>query len=120
EIAALREAVKTSQDNYFRGLVCGVFYNIGDAEAATPLAKELAEAQEADGSVSGAKTSITRSSGKSLLIETTSIAILNWLHDDKAFSGNTEKAIRWLTEQCQNGRFGSTQGTVLALKAILA
>jgi alpha-2-macroglobulin-like protein len=66
--------------------------------------------------VGGASTSITQSSGDSLLIETTSIAVLVWLHDDSLFVRNTEAAIQWLTTRCKEGRFGSTQATVLALK----
>ena len=32
---------------------------------------------------------------------------------------NVEKGIKWLASACQDGRFGTTQATVLALKAII-
>lgn len=55
----------------------------------------------------------------SLDVEATSIAILAWLHEER-FAGNVRSAVEWLAAQCQDGGFGSTQGTVLALKAIIA
>ncbi len=78
----------------------------------------LASKQSKDGSVSGALTSITRSGGTSLLIETTSLTVLAWLNNDK-YSGNVEKAIQYIVSNCQSGMFFSTQGTILALKAII-
>lgn len=67
-----------------------------------------------------AKTSITRSGGDSLLIETTAIAALCWLNEKQAFGANIRRAIDWLATRCKDGKFGSTQATVLALKAIIA
>jgi hypothetical protein len=55
-----------------------------------------------------------------LLIETTSISILTWLNDVGSNGGYIERAMRWLATRCKDGKFGSTQGTVLALKAIIA
>jgi uncharacterized protein YfaS (alpha-2-macroglobulin family) len=87
-------------------------------EEAGALMKKLAGMLTDDGYVDGAVTSITRSGGDALRIETTSLAILAWLRDD-AYTGQVEKSIMWLTERCKDGRFGSTQSTVLALKAIV-
>ena len=61
----------------------------------------------------------TTSGGQALDIETTSLALLAWLKDP-AYAGQVEKAMKWLAESCKAGRFGSTQSTVLALRAILA
>jgi len=69
------------------------------------------------GVVVGAATSITGSGGESLEVETTSLAILAWLSSPK-HTGNVETAIRWLGGRCKGGRFGATQSTILALKAI--
>lgn len=52
-------------------------------------------------------------------LQATSVSVLAWLHDD-AFSGNVRLAMEWIVSRCAGGRFGSTQGTVLALKAIIA
>ncbi|MEM9346284.1 MAG: alpha-2-macroglobulin family protein [Planctomycetota bacterium] len=79
---------------------------------------KLANKLSDEGFIEGAITSITNSGGDALKIETTSLAILAWLKDD-AYTQQVEKAILWLTERCKAGRFGSTQSTVLALKAIV-
>lgn len=36
------------------------------------------------------------------------------------FAGNAQSAIQFLADSCKGGRFGSTQSTILALKAIIA
>ncbi|MFI4860399.1 MAG: alpha-2-macroglobulin family protein, partial [Phycisphaerales bacterium JB063] len=88
-------------------------------DTARVLMGKLGGKLNAEGYVDGAVTSITRSGGDALNIETTSLAILAWLKDDD-FAGEVEKSILWLTERCKSGAFGSTQSTVLALKAIVA
>lgn len=118
ELAALRDAAAQSDDPYLIALAAGSLVESGRAKDAAPMLKRLASMQDADGSVKGAKTSITRSGGQSLLIETTALSIMAWLSDG-AYAGNVEKAMKWLCEACEGGRFGSTQSTVLALKAIV-
>ena len=54
-----------------------------------------------------------------LAIETTSLASLAWLRE-KTYAANAQNAIKFLADSCKGGRFGSTQSTVLALKAITA
>lgn len=85
---------------------------------AQELRKKLATKLNDEGFVEGSVTSITRSGGDALNIETTALAILAWLKDD-AYTDQVEKSILWLTERCKAGQFGSTQSTVLALKAIV-
>ncbi|MEM1353483.1 MAG: alpha-2-macroglobulin family protein [Planctomycetota bacterium] len=82
------------------------------------LRQKIAGKLNDEGFVDGAVTSITNSGGDALKIETTSLAILAWLKDD-SYTPQVEKSILWLTERCKAGRFGSTQSTVLALKAIV-
>ncbi len=67
-------------------------------------------------------TSITSSSGESLVIETTSLAVVSWMNlDAAAFATNIELAIGYLLTKIKDGgRFGSTQSTVLSLKALIA
>ena len=57
-----------------------------------------------------------------LAIETTSLAVLGWLRvDNLAFAKNVTSAVRWIGQQRQGGgAFGSTQATIMALKALLA
>ena len=38
--------------------------------------------------------------------------------NEAAIAGNVEHGMKWLCEACKAGRFGSTQSTVLALRAI--
>src|SRR5690606_115253 len=72
-----------------------------------------------DGSWNGATHSITCSSGNSLMVETTSLSVLALLksgnHDDIILN----KAVEFIASSRNGyGGFGSTQGTVLALKAL--
>jgi uncharacterized protein YfaS (alpha-2-macroglobulin family) len=80
---------------------------------------KLASEQDKDGHVLGAVTSVVASEGESLQIETTALATLAWLRDP-AYAGNVEQAIHFLADSCEGGRYGSTQSTVLALRAIVA
>src|SRR5439155_12941005 len=91
----------------------------GEKEAARALMDRLAKLQDKDGHVLGAKTTVVGSGGESLQIETTSLATLAWLREP-SFAGNVENAIRYLADSCKAGRFGSTQSTVLALRAIVS
>ena len=75
--------------------------------------------QAPDGSVPDARTSITSSGGAGLLAETTALAALAFL-DDPSRTAEAERAVRFLSTAAEGGRFGSTQGTVLALRAIVA
>jgi hypothetical protein len=63
--------------------------------------------------------SITRSGGVSLQIETTALAALSWLKQP-AFAVQANKAVDWIVKNRQGGGgFGSTQATILALKALV-
>jgi hypothetical protein len=119
ELDAIRDAAGKSDDPYLIALAAGALIESDRKNDAAPLLKRLATMQDKDGSIKGAKTSITRSGGVSLLVETTALSVLAWLSDG-AYAGNTEKAMKWLCQACEGGRFGSTQSTVLALKAIIA
>jgi len=118
ELDAIRDAAGKSDDPYLIALAAGALIESGRKADAAPLLKRLTTMQDKDGSIQGAKTSITRSGGISLLVETTALSVLAWLSDG-AYAGNTEKAMKWLCQACEGGRFGSTQSTVLALKAII-
>jgi hypothetical protein len=120
QIQHLKDLVGKTDDPYLLALVAGTLYNINEKEQAHQIATRIAKHQREDGSVIGAETSITRSRGDALLIETTSIAILCWLNEDDQFAHFTERAIHWLASRCKDGAFASTQATILALKAIIA
>ena len=79
---------------------------------------KLTKNQDAAGSVKGAVTSITRSGGDALAIETTALSVLAWMRDP-SYAPYVEKGLRWIVESNKSGRFGSTQSTILALRSIV-
>jgi len=119
EIDAVVEGALASKDSYVLALAANICLKAGRLDHAKDLARKLAEAQTEEGNVAGAVTSITRSGGRSLHMETTALAILAWLRLEE-HTLNLERGMTWLVEQCKGGSFGSTQATVLALRAIVA
>jgi hypothetical protein len=120
EIAAVKAQALETKDSYVLALAANILYLAADKPAATKLSQRLVDMVVKSGAVSSAETSITRSGGDSLLIETTSLALLAWLKDDSRWAAQVETSMKWLFERSQSGRFGSTQSTILALKAINA
>src|SRR5205814_1714993 len=126
EIDALLARAKDGEparDPYFLSLVGNALLNRGRRAEGVAVLKAVAGMQAEDGSVPGAKTSITNSSGRALLIETTALAVLGWLKADRPdqFLGNVQRAARWVVGQRDgSGAFGPTQSTILALKALIA
>src|SRR5262249_54149056 len=86
------------------------------------LLKTVAGLQKPDGHLDAAKTSITGSGGRDLQIETTALAVLGWLKANQpaGFNVGGQKAVKWGGQQRGGqGSFGSTQSTILALKALI-
>jgi anti-sigma factor RsiW len=121
ELAALSEQAKESKDPYFLSLVANSLINRAKTAEATKLLKKVAELQKADGHLDAGQTSITGSGGRDLQIETTSLAVLGWLKANPGeFNAPIQKAIKWIGQQRGGyGGFGSTQSTILALKALI-
>lgn len=120
ELDAQAKTGLSSSDPYLVALAANSLLNVDPARGAA-VAKKLVSLQGKGGDFPGAKETITMSGGESLEIETTSLALLAMM---KA-SGNGEyeaeirSAINWLNGKRDGyGSFGSTQGTVLALKAL--
>ena len=89
----------------------GALYNVGKVSEAKEISQRVSESQNLEsGGVEGAKSSITNSNGKSLLLETTSLAIINWLNQDPSgFSKQIDLGIGFLLQSIKDGgRFGST------------
>jgi alpha-2-macroglobulin-like protein len=125
EIEALRaEALNADfrggKDAYFIALVANVLLQRGDRDSAEKLLVRLRDKHLNGGLISGAETSVTRSGGRDLQIETTALTVLGWLRaNDAKYAGAVKAATHWLTQQRGGaGGFGSTQGTILALKAL--
>ncbi len=118
EIAQVVELGNQSNDPYLVALAASSAVN-SSHEIATRLLDKLVKLQQDDGHLVGTDGSITRSGGLSLQVETTSLAALSWLKKAK-YSAYAAKALDWITKNRQgSGSFGSTQATVLALKALV-
>jgi hypothetical protein len=125
EIDALKaEATKADsaggKDAYFVALVANILLLRGERETAYRLLDRLQEKHMKAGAVTGAVTSITRSGGRDLQIETTALALLGWLRaNDPKYAVTVKEATKWISQQRGgHGGFGSTQSTILALKAL--
>ncbi len=114
------------EDSYYLALIANSLLNRSSTEYRTKaieLLDRLVLLQNQEGSIRGATAGIARSGGRDLLVESTALTVLAWLkaNDPSKFNEATAKAIRWITQQRSNhGSFGSTQSTILALKALLA
>ncbi|WP_272491329.1 alpha-2-macroglobulin family protein, partial [Corallococcus exercitus] len=119
EVASLKAAAAKSPNSYVVALAANALALAGDTAEARTLMGRLAASQGQGGVVGGATQSIVGSSGETLNIETTALAVLAWMRDP-AYMGNVERAMKFLAESSDGGRYGATQSTVLALRAIIA
>jgi hypothetical protein len=107
-----------TKDPYMLAMMANAAYNLKETAKADEAMKALTAKQEKDGSFNGLTHSITYSQGQSLYIETTSIAIMAMLKSGK-HAGEVTKAVQYLVStRSGSGVFSSTQGTILALKAL--
>lgn len=118
EVAAVKVSAASTQDSYVLALAASILHKTGDTAGARELMDRLAKNQEAAGDVKGAVTSITRSGGDALTIETTALSVLAWMRDP-SYAEHVERGLRWIVQSNKMGRFGSTQSTVLALRSIV-
>ncbi|NNM16758.1 MAG: hypothetical protein HKO56_08875, partial [Bacteroidia bacterium] len=119
EIAHSYQKALKSNDAYMLAMLANTMHTNGDNAKAQKLMTELIALQKEDGSFTGSDHSITRSTGKSLNIETSSIALMAMLKSDAKYRAEINKSVEWLiTQRSGHGNFGNTQGTILALKAL--
>jgi len=111
-----KDAVK-SEDPYMMALMANALFNAKDKRA-TVLVKELVKLQKKDGSFVGLTSSVTNSTGQSLMVETSSLAVLAMLQT-KSYHKEVQSALKAIQTGKSYYGYGSTQGTVLALKAML-
>ncbi len=117
---AMNEDSAAGKDAYFLALTANILLQRGDRETAYRLLDRLQKKHLKGGAVTGAETSITRSGGRDLEIETTALALLGWLRaNDPTYAPAVKEATRWISQQRGGyGGFGSTQSTILTLKAL--
>lgn len=118
EVAWVEQASVRNENSYVLALAANVLWLAGQREAAIAAMDDLALRQKPDGTVDGAEQTVVNSRGEALNIETTALATLAWLRDPD-YADHSQKSIDWLTEQAKGGRYGSTQSTILALRAIV-
>ena len=118
EVANVIGSAKKSQNTYVLALAANVAVLSGNKNAALELSDRLVKLQESNGSVQGATQSIVGSGGEALQIEATALTALAWTSDID-YIDHADAAVRYLAGTCKAGRYGSTQSTVLALKAIV-
>jgi uncharacterized protein YfaS (alpha-2-macroglobulin family) len=118
EIEALAGRTAT-KDPYELALIACALHLAGRPEAGLVRAR-LAELQQPDGSLRGTTTSITSSGGNDLVVETTGFAVLAWL-PDREHTAHVRAAVEFLEQsRGASGRFGATQATITALRALTA
>lgn len=118
ELDHLTQIANGSRDSYLIALSAAALLNAGRAADGERLLQTLTELQAADGSLTGS-TTVTQSGGLSLTMETTAIATIAWLKSPR-FGNSADRAAKWIVTHRQgNSGFGSTQATVLALKALV-
>ncbi|MFO0749629.1 MAG: alpha-2-macroglobulin family protein [Myxococcota bacterium] len=121
ELALQSREAESTKDAYRLALAANALMGVADTRAAGVAATaRLIGMQDEDGAWSKADHSITRSSGENLSIETTSLAVLALLREGQ-HPAEADKAVAWLEKHRGGfGSFGTTQATVLALKALTA
>lgn len=109
----------SSDDPYQMALLANAMYNFGYKDKAAKLMDKLYLHQQKDGAFKGATHSITYSQGKSLDIETTALAVLAMIKSASPNGKALNKAVEYIvSSRSGTGGFASTQGTILALKAL--
>ena len=114
-------SAKKSNDPYMLALMANAMYNNNDYKKGDELMKLLYKLQTKDGYWQGSKHSITRSTGISLKIETTSLAVMAILKSKNPNPDALNGAVKYIVSARSGyGGFGSTQSTILALKSLTA
>lgn len=110
-----------SNDAYLLAMAANAAFALNETQKGQDALKPLLAKQEENGSIKGATHSITYSQGTSLTIETTALSVLAILKSKDKNMNALSKAIQYLVSaRSGSGAFSSTQGTILALKALTA
>lgn len=111
---------RTNIDDPYELALIACALRIAERPEAAVARQRLATLQAEDGSLPGAKSTITMSGGRDAIVEATGFAVLAWLQDAR-FHDNVRRAIEYLTSARSGyGTFGATQATIVALNALTA
>lgn len=120
ELQQLVSTTETNTDPYFLALTASALFKRNEKAAGTKILDKLVTLQSANGDLPG-RESIVGSHGQDLQIEATALTVLAWLKAESPlkYRDPLQKAVRWLTSRRGGyGGFGSTQATILTLKAL--
>ncbi|WP_442511382.1 MG2 domain-containing protein [Novipirellula sp. SH528] len=118
ELDQLARVAEASNDPYLISLSAATLMNVNRNKEGRKLLDRLTQLQQEDGHLEGA-TTVVSSGGLSKKMETTALAVLAWSKAAK-YESNADGAAKWIrANRTGNGGFGSTQATVLALKALI-
>ncbi|WP_046755076.1 TonB-dependent receptor plug domain-containing protein [Kordia jejudonensis] len=116
---SLKDALK-SNDTYKMALLACASFNLGKNENAKKLIQKIKENIETYSfSKLPVKNTITRSYGDSKNIETVAFSLLALLKENAAHEIVIAQGIEYLVSKRKNSRFGATQATATALKALI-
>ena len=116
--ASYKKATET-KDPYMLAMMSNAAYSLNDNSKGDAAMNSLMDQQAKDGSFTGATHSITYSQGQSLTTETTSLAIMALIKSPTRNGAALTNAVQYLVgSRDGSGTFSSTQGTILALKAL--
>jgi alpha-2-macroglobulin-like protein len=124
ELAVQKVLGAETSDPYLLALAANTNLAAGPKAAeSAAMVKRLAAMQAKDGSFPGAKETITMSGGESLVIETTSLAVLALIKAsaNSEYEPQIRAGVDWLNgKRGGYGAWGNTQATILGLKALTA
>ncbi|MFL5764056.1 MAG: MG2 domain-containing protein [Bacteroidia bacterium] len=119
EFEASYKKAMDNKDPYMLAMMANAAVKLGENAKAEDAMTALLSKQDKNGSWTGTTHSITYSQGNSLTIETTSLGILAILKTPGKNAGALQNAVQYLVgSRSGSGVFSSTQGTILALKAL--
>ncbi|KAK8790909.1 hypothetical protein WA158_005540 [Blastocystis sp. Blastoise] len=114
-----------STSTYIQALACLTAINVNETNVIEQLITALKQKQTEEGFITGGTDSITGSRGNGLVIETTALTLLCFAkynsmeHKSQEVSETLQNGINWLLKQSEDGRFGTTQGTILSLSLFI-
>lgn len=108
-----------TKDPYMLAMMANAAYAMKETTKGDEALNALVKQQAKDGSFTGSSHSITYSQGQSLTIETSALSIMAILNSNGKYAGVLNNTVQFLTStRSGSGVFSSTQGTILALKAL--
>ncbi len=120
ELNAIQKEASKSKDLYRMSLAALALSNVGDSTQVEKMTKQIAKKITAMGVVNAkSESSLTYSKGISLHIETLSFSALALMRSKLDYSVLLSKILQEIESKRNFGTYGSSQSTVMALKAFL-